>query len=81
MKIYPSNLLNEDKARIETSLYITEEEALNLVSMLAKIVLDYRTMGIEYEIRLPSEIFHRVVGGENQAAKGELVIRFDRPKR
>jgi hypothetical protein len=38
-------------------------------------------MGIEYEIRLPAEILHRVVGGENQPAKGELVIRFDRPKR
>jgi len=79
--VYPANLLNEEQDRVSTRVYITEEEMLNLVSMLTKTVLEYRTMGIEYEIRLPTEALYRKAGGEDRLAKGELVIRFDRPKR
>jgi hypothetical protein len=79
--VYPADLLNEDKARVETRVYITEEEMLNLVSLLTRTVLEYRTMGIEYEIRMPAEAIRKEAGGEEELAKGEVVIRFDRPKR
>lgn len=79
--IYPAKALNQEAPHVETRLYITEEEMLTLVSSLTKAAFDYKTMGIEYEVRLKMEVLHREAGDENLAGKGELIIRFDRPKR
>jgi hypothetical protein len=79
--VYPAEALGQEHPHFETRMYITEEEMLTLVFALTKTAFEYRTMGIEYEVRLPVEVLHREAGGENTAAKGELVIRFDRPRK
>lgn len=79
--VYPAKALDQEFPHVEIRLYITEEEMLNLVSLLTSTMYEYRTKGIEYEFRVKTEVVHREVGDDGFSGKGELVIRFDRPKR
>jgi hypothetical protein len=79
--VYSAKALDQKLPHVEMRLYITEEEMLNLVSSLASTMYEYRTKGIEYEVRVKTEVKHREAGDEGFSGKGELVIRFDRPRK
>ncbi len=79
--VYPAKALDQEFPHVEMRLYITEEEMLTLVSSLTSSAYEYHTKGIEYEVRVKTEVKHRDAGDEGFSGKGELVIRFDRPKR
>jgi len=79
--VYPAKALDQGFPHVETRLYITEEEMLSLVSELTSAAHEYMTKGIEYEVRIKTEVRHKDAGDEDFSSKGELVIRFDRPRR
>lgn len=79
--VYPAKALDQEFPHVEMRVYITEEEMLNLVASLTQSAFEYKTMGIEYEVRLKTEVKHKEAGDEGFSGKGELVIRFDRPRK